>query len=257
LEAKLPWENRIIVEEVKVVEIKVKNKSKDAPEAAKEQPDIYTPIHKGLRSRLFKTSVKAGTLDYTDQASLQEFSDEFSSLVESIRVHHTMEENFYHPLLAERVPGGAEKLDEEHQTVEHLLHNLKAHLDRIRSKSTKFEKRKELCLEFYLAFNRFIAFFLGHIDAEEEHYQPTLRNLFTIEELDKAEIALIASQKPEEGLENWQMMLGGANTDELANLLVRARIALPPEVIQGGLQLAESALSARDLVALKAKAGVK
>ena len=225
--------------------------------AAKEQANMYTPIHKGLRSRLFKISVKAGTLDYTDRASLKEFYDEFSSLVESIRVHHTMEEKFYHPLLAERVPGGAEKHEEEHQTVEHLLSNLRAHLDRIRGKSAKFEKRKELCLEFYLAFNRFIAFFLGHIDAEEEHYQLTLRNLCTIEELDNAEIALMASQKPEEGLENWQMMLSGANADDLANVVAKARIALPPEVIQAGLQLAEGVVSARDLAALKAKAGIK
>ena len=217
--------------------VKVMDKSMDALEAAKEQPEIYTPIHKGLRSRLFEVSVKAGKMDYANRAALNGFYDEFGSLVENIRGHHTMEEKFYHPLLAERVPGGAEKLEEEHQTVEHLMNNLVAHLDRIRSKSAKFEKRKELGLEFYLAFNRFIAFFLGHIDAEEEHYEPTLRKLCTIEELDNAEIALVASQKPEEGLGNWQMMLSGANADELANVVSRARIALPPEVIQAGLQL--------------------
>ena len=225
--------------------------------AAKEQPELYTAIHKGLRSALFKTSVKAGTLDYTDRASLKGFYDEFSSLVESIRVHHTMEENFYHPLLADRVPGGAEKLEEEHQVVDHLMNNLLSHLKRLESKSAKFEKRKELGLEFYLAFNRFIAFFLGHIDAEEEHYQPTLIDLCTIKELEEAEIALISSQKPEEGLQNWQMMLAGANTDNLAKLYARAKAALPPEVLQAGLQLAESTLNAHDWAALKSKIGSK
>ncbi len=84
--------------------------------AAKEQPETYTPIHKGLRSRLFKTSIQAGKIEYTDEASLNTLYDEFNSLVASIRIHHTMEENFIHPLLADRVPGGAEKLEEEHQT---------------------------------------------------------------------------------------------------------------------------------------------
>jgi hypothetical protein len=168
-----------------------------------------------------------------------------------------MEENFIHPLLSDRVPGGAEKLDEEHQTVEHLLHNLVAHLDRTRSKSTKFEKRKELCLEFYLAFNRFIAFFLSHIDEEEEHVRPTLWDLCTSEELTAAIIKLLASQKPEEGLQNLEMMLNAANSDDLAGLITHAKAALPPEAIQGGLQLAESVLSARDFAALKAKVGVK
>lgn len=239
------------------METKLKNKSKDAVEATREQPEIYSPIHKGLRARLFGVSVNAGKIDHTDQDALNAFYEDFSSLVASIRSHHTMEEKFYHPLLAGRVPGGAEQLEEEHQTVEHLMNNLVAHLERIKGKSTKFEKRKELCREFYLAFNRFIAFFLNHINDEEEHYEPTLRNLCTIEELDNAEISLVGSQKPEEGLENWQMMVSGANAEELANVVVRARIALPPEVIQAGLQLAEGALSARDFTILKAKAGIK
>jgi hemerythrin-like domain-containing protein len=239
------------------LERKVMNKSKDAPGAVDGRPPIYTPIHKGIRNKLFEVSVKAGRIDYADHAALNGFYDEFSSLVASIRGHHTMEENFYHPLLAERVPGGAEKLEEDHQTVEHLMNNLKAHLDRIRSKSTEFEKRRELGLEFYLAFNRFIAFFLNHIDGEEEYYEPALRNLCTIEELEKTEVSLIGSQKPEEGLQNLQMMLAAASVADLAELMARARAALPPEVIQGGFQLAQGIMSAQDLAALKAKLGVK
>jgi hemerythrin-like domain-containing protein len=239
------------------LERKVMNKSKDAPGAVDGRPPIYTPIHKGIRNKLFEVSVKAGRIDYADQAALNGFYDEFSLLVASIRGHHTMEENFYHPLLAERVPGGAEKLEEDHQAVEHLMNNLKAHLDGIRSKSTEFEKRRELGLEFYLAFNRFIAFFLNHIDGEEEYYEPALRNLCTIEELEKTEVSLIGSQKPEEGLQNLQMMLAAASVADLAELMARARAALPPEVIQGGFQLAQGIMSAQDLAALKAKLGVK
>ena len=239
------------------MEIKVKNKSKDALEAVQEQTEIYTPIHKGLRSRLFKTSIQAGKMNYTDEASLNSLYDEFNSLVESIRHHHGMEENFIHPLLSDRVPGGAEKLDEEHQTVEHLLNNLVAYLDRIRSESAKFEKRQELGLEFYLAFNRFIAFFLTHLDEEEEHVRLTLWNLCTNEELTTAVIKLLASQKPEEGLKNLEMMLNAANSDDLAGLITHAKAALPPEAIQAGLQLAESILSAQDWAALKAKVGIK
>ena len=236
--------------------VKVMDKSSDA-KAVNGRPATYTPIHKGLRSKLFEVSVKAGRIDYADQAALNGFYDEFASLVASIRQHHTMEEKFYHPLLADSVPGGAEKLEEEHEVVEHLMNNLLAYLDRIKSKSAKFEKRRELGREFYLAFNRFIAFFLNHIDGEEEHYEPTLNNLCTVEELENAQASLLRSQKPEEGLQNLQMILAAANVDDLAELIAEARAALPPEMIQGGFQLAESILSAQDLAALKAKVGVK
>jgi hemerythrin-like domain-containing protein len=233
------------------------NQSKDTPVAVNGRPPTYTPIHKGIRNKLFEVSAKAGRIDYADPAALNGFYDEFSSLVASIRNHHTMEEDFFHPFLAERVPGGAEKLEEEHKTVEHLMNNLLANLERIRSKSAKFEKCRELGLEFYLAFNRFIAFFLGHIDGEEEYYDPLLRNICTIEELENAEISLIRSQKPEEGLQNLTMMLAAASVDDLAGIVARARAALPPEVMQGGFQLAESMLNAQDFAALKAKLGVK
>jgi hemerythrin-like domain-containing protein len=217
------------------------------------RPPIYAPIHKGIRSKLFEVSVKAGKIDYANQASLDDLYGEFSSLVASIRNHHGMEENFYHPLLADRVPGGAEKLDEEHEVVEHLLSNLLAHLNRIKGKSANFEKRREMGLEFYLAFNRFIAFFLNHIDGEEEHYEPALRNFCTAEELENVEISLIASQKPEEALQNLQMMLAAASVEDLAELIARARAGLPPEAIQGGFQLAQSMLSAQNFALLKTK----
>jgi hemerythrin-like domain-containing protein len=257
MEPKDPGEWEYSKKEDGVMERKVMDKPKDALMAVKGPPETYTPIHKGLRSRLFKTSIQAGKIDYFDEASLSALYDEFNSLVASIRLHHTMEENFIHPLLSDRVPGGAEKLEEEHHVVDHLMDNLVAHLDRIKGQSTKFEKRRELGLEFYLAFNRFIAFFLNHIDGEEEHIRPTLWRLCTAEEVTTAVVKLLASQKPEEGLQNLEMMFNAANTDDLAGLITHAKAALPPEAIKAGLQLAEGILSPRDFAALKAKIGSK
>ena len=63
--------------------------------AASKQHPLYAPIHKGLRSRLFEVSAKAGRMDCADQDTLNGFYDEFGSLVASIRSHHSMEENFF------------------------------------------------------------------------------------------------------------------------------------------------------------------
>jgi len=239
------------------MERKVLDKSKGDQVAAKKRPELYTPIHKGIRSRLFKTAMNAGRIDYTDQEAVRGFHDEFMSVVANIRHHHTMEEKFYHPLLAERVPGGAEKLLEDHHIVDHMLDNLVTHLEGIISKSADFEKRGELGQEFYMAFNRFVAFFMTHIDEEEEHIQPTLWDLCTFEELDTAEMTLIASQKPEEAKENLEMILSSANLDDLADLLGRAKAHVPPEMAQAVFQLAEGILSARDWAALKSRIGIK
>ncbi len=159
-------------------------------------------------------------MDFTDQASLDAFHGELKSMVAGIRLHHhNMEEKFIHPLLSARVPGGAERLDRQHRHIDHLLDNLLIHFEAMRTTAADFEKRRELGMEFYLAFNRFISFFLIHIDQEEEQIQPALWNLCTVEELETAWRAIIAGQTPEEAAENLGMILSSANLDELTNLL--------------------------------------
>ncbi len=52
---------------------------------------------------------------------LNEFIKDMSLLVASIRFHHTAEEQFIHPVISDRVLGGAVKLEEEHKLVEQQL----------------------------------------------------------------------------------------------------------------------------------------
>jgi hemerythrin-like domain-containing protein len=223
----------------------------------REQPQLYTPTHKGLRSRLFRTSMKAGTTDWSDEASFNAFCDEFVSLVANIRHHHALEGKFYHPLLAARVPGGAEKLDEEHHIVDHQLDNLVAHLDGMKGQSAGFEKRRESGLEFYLAFNRFIAFFINHIDDEEEHVQRTLWDLCTGEELATAQTTLIASQAAEQVVENLEMMVAASNLDDLTDLYTGIKASVPPQIFENvACKLAERILSADDWSKLKSRLGI-
>ena len=225
--------------------------------ATASRPEIYTHIHKGWRNRLFQMSIKSGRLDYTDQASLDSFYSELQSVVAGIRLHHhSMEERFIHPLLSARVPGGVERLDRQHRHVDHLLDNLLLQVDAMRNQAGGLEKRRELGLEFYLAFNRFISFFLIHIDQEEEQIQPALWNLCTAEELETAWRAILNNQTPQEAMENLGMILSSADVDEVGNLLAFAQASLPPERFDLGSKYARSVLDDHDWSMLKDRLGV-
>lgn len=221
-----------------------------------QQPDVYTLIHKGYRGRLFKMSMTAGTLDYTDQTALDAFDDEVKAMDAYIRLHAWHEERFIHPLLSARMPGGADKLNAEHRAIEHMLDGLSSHYESMKAQDVPVERHQALGLEYYRALNRFIAYFMMHIDDEEEHAQPTLWSLCTYDELLAAWGEIIASLTPEQATESLEMLIPAANQEELVNLFAAIREGAPPELFENATTIAAQLLSKQDWAALKARFGM-
>ena len=220
------------------------------------QIDLYAGIHKGQRRRFFNIGFQVGTLDCTDQKSLDKLYDELNSFREHMRLHAHLEEKFIHTMLSQRVPGGARQLEEDHRVMHQKFDDLITHFDGIRAKPADFEKRRELTLEFYRAWNRFIAFYFMHINREEEKVMPTLWKLCTNEELADTFKMIMANQKQEEVVENLEMMLPAMNLQERAEMLGAGRAMMPPEAYQGFLKLAQRILEPNDWTNLKTKLGV-
>ncbi len=218
--------------------------------------DLYAGVHKGQRGRMSSISMKAGAMDYNDKASLDGTYNELIAFQEHMRLHASLEEKFIHPVLSERVPGGARILEEEHQLMHQQLAEIVAQFDGIRSKANESGMRSELVLEFYRAWNRFISFYLGHINREEEDVQPTLWKICTDKELAETLKAILAGQTPEEAKYSLQMMLPAMNLYERAELLNAAKMSMPPPAFQGVLRLIELALNPDDWKTLKTKVGI-
>jgi hemerythrin-like domain-containing protein len=223
----------------------------------RRQPVLYTPIHKGIRNNLFKLSTNAGKMNFSNEASLDSLHNELDSLFAYVRLHHSLEDKFIHPLLSERVPGGAEKLEEEHRKVEHLMENLTAHFNNIRSKSEDFPKGRELGIEFYLSFIRFVTFFLAHLDEEEEHIQRALWDLCMAEELGATVGKMIASQTPEQSMQTLEMILSSASLDEIYDIYLMAKGGMPPQAFQSAVKFAQNILYADDWIVLKSRLGAE
>ncbi len=175
---------------------------------------------------------------------------------ENLHLHADHEEHFIHPLLSDRMPGGAEKLEADHRIMRHTLGILMTHFEGIKTKDMAFERRQELGLEFYLAFNRFVTFYVSHINDEEETAQPVLWRLCTDEELLTTWNAILASQTPEEAAENLTMIFHAANTDELAHMLEMGKKTMPSQAFQNVTGLAQRLLSAEEWNILKEHLGM-
>jgi hypothetical protein len=215
------------------------------------QVDLYTGVHKGQRARFFMICKAAGSLNVNDQNALTGLEGEIASFREHMHVHAGLEEKFIHPLLSERVPGGANRLNEDHRTMHRQFDELITCFGEIKKKPTDFEKREELPLEFYRAWARFISFYFNHIDYEEEHVMPSLWKLCTNDELAETFKKILADQTPKELMDNLGVMLPAMNSTERAMLLNQGRISMPPEAFQAILKLAERVLTSEDFASLK------
>ena len=218
--------------------------------------DLYVGIHKGQRHRFFSIATQAGILDHTNPKAVDALYDELYSFREHLRVHAHMEEKFIHPVLSQRVPGGAMQLEEDHRLIRQKFDDLIANFDGFRAKPVDFEKRPELALELYRAWNRFAAFYFMHINREEEQVMPTLWKLCTVEELAEIHKLMIINQTHEQLVEDFKMMLPNANLKEQVEILGSVRAALSHEEYQGFLKLAEQLLGPKNWADLKTELGL-
>lgn len=220
------------------------------------QLDLYVGIHKGQRGKFFDIARKAGRMDYRDQGSLERLYDEIVAFREHMRLHASLEEKFIHPTLSERVPGGARKLEEDHRLMNQQFDDIVAQFEGLKAKSVESEIGRELILEFYRSWNRFISFYFTHINEEEENVQPTLWKICTNKELAETFRAILTSQNPEELKYDLQIMLPTMNIYEQAETINAGRANTPPQVFQGFLKLAQQVLDPDDWTALKSKIGI-
>jgi hypothetical protein len=213
--------------------------------------DLYTNIHKGQRVRFSMISKMAGSLDANDQTALTALEGELVSFREHMFLHAGHEEKVIHPLLSERVPGGANRLNEDHRVMHRQFDELVACFAEIKDKPTDFEKREELCLEFYLSWNRFLSFYFDHINYEEEYVMPTLWKLCTSDELVDTFRKVLADQTPKELMDSYGMMLPATSPAERVMILKRGQATMPPEAFKGTLKVAEHVLTHDEWVSLR------
>jgi hemerythrin-like domain-containing protein len=214
--------------------------------------DLYTSTHKGQRLKFSEISNAAGTLNINDQNKLNSLEVALVSFRDHMYKHASLEEKFIHPLLAERVPGGADRLEEDHRVMHKQFENIVACFGELKKKLTDFEQRDELSLEFYRAWSRFISFYLDHIDFEEDHVMPLLWKLCTQDELAGRFRQIMVDQTPKQLLDNLGIILPALNPAERFMTLKMGQTTMPTEAFQSVLNVAERVLSPEDWASLKA-----
>jgi hypothetical protein len=180
--------------------------------------DFYTLVHKGLRKRLFEAVVLAGATDFADERSRSRLADDVKDLVETLRDHAKNEDTFVHPVLAEALPELAHSLEREHEEHDRALTEVERAFEAaFASDRVPADASRDPGQLAYRALARFAAFYLAHLEREEEN-QPAIWARVDEARLAAAMGAFRTSRTPEQNVAGWKLMAPALNPAERASL---------------------------------------
>jgi hypothetical protein len=190
------------------------------------KPDMFTPIHKGLRAMLFATSAEAARADLGDEAQVRALAAAVRRLTGLLTEHAGHEDAHVFPLLAAHAPALARTLGEGHVELERLQDDLDALASRLEVAAP--EERPALGEALTGGLNRLTAAHLVHMDLEEREAAAVLLARCSPAELAAIPARINASMPPARGLEVLRLILPAVNPGERSRIIAALEAALPP-----------------------------
>ncbi len=176
------------------------------------RPDVYTAVHKMQRARLFGLVVEAGKADPSDTANTARLAGAVDRLADELSSHAEHEERFIHPLLHEKAPAIAARLEADHVELDLTLELLR----RLSDSCTDDPGNPN---ELYRALASFTGVYLGHLAVEEGEALPALWHECSDEELLGILVSFKGSRSDVENLTGLLAQLPTLNPAEMARMV--------------------------------------
>lgn len=215
----------------------------------KQRLDLYRNVHKGIRVMLFDLVQKAGRIDFTDAAALENLRNEARNIFELLESHAHTEDTFVMPLVEKHSPVLAKEFAAAHGEQESLLPRVLDILESIDPASSDAAAKGH---SFVLQFSRIAGDLLIHMADEELEINGALWNAMSDEELGEVERRLVGSFAPDKLARYLRWMIPAMNPAERVAFLGH----VPPPVFGFVRGLASEVLSAEDDARLEQDLGV-
>lgn len=217
--------------------------------------DLFTFIHKSIRSMIYNAASKLQTADFSDEKEVKILLVSLRNDLDLLHEHAVNEDNIIFPEIANEEPQMIELLNEEHKKLESKLNGILALIEKIEH-SNSVEERVQLGNSLNSLFNDFIADYLAHMNHEEATVLEASIKYLTDEEL----IAIrtrIQSNVPPDKYKVWMnWMLRSLNNSELIGLLGSMKTGAPSNVFQNILDITKSVIDSERWLKMKLNLGI-
>ena len=227
--------------------------------------DLFTPIHKGLRSMLYGLSGRLQTNDFADLATtnglVTDLEYDFAvarsagCILCTLNHHATDEESEIFPSVGKVESRLVPQLIEEHHelTRRELAIAQRAHaLLALASKEERVDEGTRVNQDF----NELFALYLTHMNREETELVPMMQRHFTDDQMVGMRSRIIAQMPPDRLFSILGWMLPSMNVTELATLLSSVRQGAPPPFFQAVTKLCAEKVDAARWSEVTARIGL-
>lgn len=213
--------------------------------------DLYRDIHKAIRSELFGVATEIARVDPSDAIAIDAVHAQIRRMISFLADHAEHEDGVIQPVLTEQLPALADRVADEHETLERRMAGL---LD-LSAACAGSANRRFALHQLYLEWTAFTAGYLLHIDLEERVIGPALEDAVGVPRVIEMHEAIVGSIPPPEMAAALALMLPAMNLDDRVDMLGGMRMGAPAEVFSSVWNLTRSVLTADDFAAVSARFG--
>jgi len=217
--------------------------------------DLFTTVHKALRSLIYHPSTMLQTADFTDERATKASLAALEHFLELLHEHAGHEDRTVFAETHKFEPEMVDELEKEH-------HEIGTHLDQVHKSiarvlaATTNEERIEAGDDLNRAVNTFIAFYLTHLTHEEATVLPATWKHFTDEQLVAMRIDVQRHTSPARYAEWMRWMFPAMNINELVDMFRAIKAHAPPPFYEAMCQVANVSLGEVGWRSLQLRAGL-
>lgn len=226
--------------------------------------DILTPIHKGIRSMIYKLGTELQTTDFSDDEATKAIVARLEhnlSIATSrcilclLHEHGGNEDDHFFPKVRAFELGMVEMLIQEHREIGHKLVGLSEICAELIATKDPYQ-RIEIGLKLNRSANELFAYYMTHMNKEEVTILPATWQHLTDEQLLEIRAIVEAAIPPERYAEWMRWVLPSLNVNELVDMFTGLKKGAPPQVLENMILIASTAVDEERWKAVKTSLGL-